>query len=69
MKPSMTGVQIESADSPGGFVGLPESLISNIHLNNVHVKETKGKWHCEDIDKATSSATVGLFMRRDYRNA
>jgi polygalacturonase len=49
-------VDIAAAVSPGGFVGLPESLITNIQMKNVKVRETKLSWQCEDVDKASSAA-------------
>lgn len=52
------GVNIDVADSPGGFVGLPESMITDIHLTNVTVRRygTGKGWQCQDVDKASSSA-------------
>jgi hypothetical protein len=34
-----------------------ESPITNIHLKDVHVRKTTGKWSCEDIDTKTSGST------------
>ena len=38
-------------------MGLPESLIKNIHLNNVHVRKTAESWQCVDVDKKSSGAS------------
>ena len=50
-------ISIAAADSPGGFVGLPESRIENIHLNNVHVRKSGSGWQCQDVDTKSSGAT------------
>ena len=50
-------ISIAAAEAPGGFVGLPESRIENIHLNNVHVRKSGSGWQCQDVDTKSSGAT------------